>query len=307
VRVDPSGVVYVLVGVSAQGQAHETTLAQICADELGVPIEQVVVRGGDTQLVGYGMGTIASRVAAVAGPAVARSAREVAGRARLVAAELLECAPQDLLLAEGRVFVRGAPGRGLRLAEVAQAAVRSPRLAAAGRPGLTACLFFAPETVTWAFGAQACVVEVEVETAVVRLLAYVAVHDCGQPINPMVVEGQLHGGIVQGIGSALMEELVYDADGQLLTGSFMDYGLPRADDVPPLEVAAVAFPSALNELGIKGVGESGIIAPGAAIANAVEDALAAYGVEVDRLPVTGARLFEWLRAAGRAGHEDAPA
>ncbi|HEV8309590.1 MAG TPA: xanthine dehydrogenase family protein molybdopterin-binding subunit [Methylomirabilota bacterium] len=307
VRVDPSGVVYVLVGVSAQGQAHETTLAQICADELGVPIEQVVVRGGDTQLVGYGMGTIASRVAAVAGPAVARSARDVAGRARLVAAELLECAPQDLLLAEGRVFVRGVPGRGLRLAEVAQAAVRSPRLAAAGRPGLTACLFFAPETVTWAFGAQACVVEVEVETAVVRLLAYVAVHDCGQPINPMVVEGQLHGGIVQGIGSALMEELVYDADGQLLTGSFMDYGLPRADDVPPLEVAAVAFPSALNELGIKGVGESGIIAPGAAIANAVEDALAAYGVEVDRLPVTGARLFEWLRAAGRAGHEDAPA
>ncbi len=299
VRVDPSGTVYVMVGVSAQGQAHETTLAQICADRLGVPLEQVVVMGGDTQLVGYGMGTIASRVAAVAGPAVARTAREVADKARLVAADLLECAPEDLELAEGRVFVKGVPGRGIRLAEVAQAAVRSPRLATAGGPGLNGCAFFYPETVTWAFGAQACVVEVDVETCAVRLLKHVAVHDCGQPINPMVVEGQLHGGIVQGLGSALMEELVHDAGGQLLTGSLMDYGLPRADEVPPLEVLSVDFPSALNELGIKGVGESGIIAPGAAVANAVEDALADLGVEVDALPVTGPRLFEWLRSAAR--------
>ncbi|MBI3454505.1 MAG: xanthine dehydrogenase family protein [Candidatus Rokubacteria bacterium] len=297
VRVDPSGLVYVFVGVSAQGQAHETTLAQICADQLGVPLEQVVVQGGDTQLLGYGMGTIASRVAAVAGPAVAQTTRDVARKARLVAAELLECAAEDLVLAEGRVFVRGAPGRGLRLAEVAQAAIRSPRLAAAGGPGLTACGFFYPDTVTWAFGAQACVLEVDVETGAVRLLKYVAVHDCGQPINPMVVEGQLHGGIVQGIGSGLMEELVYDAEGQLLTGTLMDYALPRADDVPAFEVATLDSPSAINELGIKGVGESGIIAPPAAIANAVEDALIEYGVEVDALPVTGGRLAESIRAA----------
>jgi CO/xanthine dehydrogenase Mo-binding subunit len=244
------------------------------------------------------MGTIASRVAAVTGPAVAKSARHVAHKARLVAADLLECGPDDVVLADGRVFVRGVPGRALRLAEVARAAVRSPRLSAAGGPGLTACGFYYPETVTWAFGAQACVLEVDVEAAAIRLLRYVAVHDCGRPINPMVVEGQLHGGIVQGIGSALLEELVYDTEGQLLTGSLMDYGLPRADDVPPLEVATLAFPSTVNELGIKGVGESGVIAPGAAIANAVEDALAAYGVDVDRLPVTGARLFTWLAGAG---------
>jgi CO/xanthine dehydrogenase Mo-binding subunit len=221
VRVDPSGTVYVMVGVSAQGQAHETTLAQVCADQLGVPLEQVVVMGGDTQLVGYGMGTIASRVAAVAGPAVARTAREVAAKARLVAADLLECAPDDLLLGGGRVFVKGVPGRGVPLAEVARAAVRSPRLAAAGGPGLDACAFFYPETVTWAFGMQGCVVEVDVESCAVRVVKYVAVHDCGRPINPTVVEGQIHGGIAQGVGAALMEELVHDGAGLLVTGSFM--------------------------------------------------------------------------------------
>jgi len=299
VRVDPSGIVYVHVGVAAQGQAHETTLAQVCADRLGLPPEDVVVLGGDTQLVGYGMGTIASRVAAVAGPAVARSSEEVARKARLVAADLFECAPQDVELVNGRVCVKGVPDRSLSLAEVAHAAIRSPALAAAGGPGLSACGFFYPETVTWAFGAHAAVVEVDTEACTLRLLKYVAVHDCGRPINPMVVEGQLHGGIVQGIGTALSEELVYDAEGQLLTGTFMEYGLPRADQVPALEVTHLDYPSAVNELGIKGVGESGVIAPAAAIANAVEDALAEYGVEVTRVPLTGARLFELLRATGR--------
>ena len=299
VRVDPSGTVFVYVGVSAQGQAHETTLAQICAEELAVPIEDVVVVGGDTQLVGFGMGTIASRVAAVAGPAVARSAREVARKTRRVAADLFECADEDVALAEGRVFVKGFPDKSLRLAEVAQAAVRSKALAAAGGPGLNACVFFYPESVTWAFGAHAVVVEVDPETLSIVLLQYAAVHDCGQPINPMIVEGQLHGGIVQGIGSALLEELVYDAEGQLLTGTFMEYGLPRADQVPSLQVEHLEHRSAVNDLGIKGVGESGVIAPGAAIANAVEDALAEHGVEIDRLPLTGARLFDLLRATGR--------
>ncbi len=299
VTVDPGGTVFVDIGVSAQGQAHETTLAQVCADQLGVPIEQVTVRGGDTQLVGFGMGTIASRVAAVAGPAVARSAREVARKARLVAAELFECAAEDVVVADAHVSVRGAPTRRLPLGEVARAAVRSRALASAGGPGLGACVFFYPQTVTWAFGAQAAVVEVDLETCAVRVLAVAVVHDCGRPINPMVVEGQLLGGIVQGLGSALTEELIHDAEGQLLTGSLMDYAIPRADDIPPIDFAHVEFPSALNELGIKGVGESGIIAPGAVIANAVEDALADYGVEVDRLPLTPARVFELLRRAGR--------
>jgi CO/xanthine dehydrogenase Mo-binding subunit len=297
VRVDPSGTVYVHLGVSAQGQAHETTLAQICADHLGVPLADVVVVGGDTSLVGFGMGTIASRVAAVAGPAVARSAAEVARRARLVAAEQFECAADDVVIAEGRASVRGAPGRTLALGEIARAAVRSRALAPTGSPGLSACAFFFPDRVTWAFGAHAAVVEVDVETCEVRVVRYAAVHDCGRPINPMVVEGQVHGGIAQGIGSALGEVLVHDGAGQLLTGTLMDYALPRADDLPPLDVAHLDFASPVNELGIKGVGESGVIAPAAAIANAVEDALADRGVSIDRVPITGAHLFEALRAA----------
>jgi carbon-monoxide dehydrogenase large subunit len=299
VRVDPDGTVFVSVGVSAQGQGHQTTLAQICADVLAVPLETVVVRGGDTQLVGYGMGTIASRVAAVAGPAVARSAGEVADKARRVAAELFECAADDVVLSGGRVHVKGAPDRSLRLAEVARAAVRSLALATTSGPGLSACAFFYPESVTWAFGVQALVVEVDLEACAVRLLRHVAMHDCGRPINPMIVEGQLHGGVAQGIGSALAEALVYDEHGQLLTGTFMDYGIPRADQVPPLEAAHLDFPSAVNPLGIKGVGESGIISPAAAVAGAVEDALADYGVEVNEAPVTSARVFEMLRATGR--------
>ncbi|HEX3178293.1 MAG TPA: xanthine dehydrogenase family protein molybdopterin-binding subunit [Methylomirabilota bacterium] len=299
VRVDPSGTVYVYVGVSAQGQAHETTLAQICADHLGVPIADVVVVGGDTSLVGFGMGTIASRVAAVAGPAVARSAAEVARRARVVAAEQFECAADDVVIADGRASVRGVPERALRLGDLARAAVRSRALMPTGSPGLSACAFFYPGSVTWAFGAHAAVVEVDVETCAVRVLRYAAVHDCGRPINPMVVEGQVHGGIAQGIGSALGEALVHDEAGQLLTGSLMDYFLPRADDLPRLDVAHLDFASAVNELGIKGVGESGVIAPAAAIANAVEDALADRGVRIDRVPITSAYLFEALSAGRR--------
>jgi carbon-monoxide dehydrogenase large subunit len=299
VRVDPSGLVLVSVGVGAQGQAHETTLAQICAAELGVPLERVVVRGGDTDHVGFGMGTIASRVAAVAGPAVARSAREVARKSRLVAAELFECAVGDVVVAEGHVWVAGAPDRRIPLARVARAAVRSKALADAGGPGLGACMFFYPESVTWAFGAQAAVVEVDLETCALAVLRHAVVHDCGRAVNPMVVEGQVHGGTAQGLGSALLEEVVHDAEGQLVTGSLMDYALPRAADFPALDVVHVEFPSTVNELGIKGVGESGVIAPGAMIAGALEDALADFGVEITRLPVTPARVFEALRATGR--------
>ena len=213
VHVDPGGTVFVHLGVCAQGQGHETTFAQICADVLSVPVESVIVKGGDTQLVGYGMGTIASRVAAVAGPAVARSAGEVADKARLVAAEMLECDPKDIVLADGRVHVKGVPGKSLRLAEVARAAVRSRALARTSGPGLHACGFFYPDSVTWAFGVQGVVVEVDVEACSLTLLRHVAMHDCGRPINPMIVEGQLHGGLAQGIGTALSEELLYDEAG----------------------------------------------------------------------------------------------
>jgi CO/xanthine dehydrogenase Mo-binding subunit len=295
VRVDPGGTVFVHVGVSSQGQAHETTLAQIAASELGVEIDRVVVVGGDTARVGFGMGTIASRVAAVAGPAVARTAREVARRARVVAAELFECAPDDVVLAGGHLHVAGMTERSLALGEVARAAIRSRALGAEGSPGLQGCMFFYPDTVTWAFGAHGCVVEVDAETGAVKVVRYVAVHDCGRAINPAVVEGQVQGGIAQGLGAALGEALVYDDAGQLLTGTLMDYPVPRADELPGLEVIALDYPSARNELGIKGVGESGVIAPPAAIANAVEDALLARGVELMELPLTPGRVWEALR------------
>ena len=298
VRVDPMGKVFVYLGVSQQGQGHETVFAQICAEHLGVSVDDVVVAGGDTQLVGYGMGTIASRVAAVAGPAVAQAATEVGHKARRVAAELFECAAEDVILREGHAEVRGAPDRKLPFARLARAALRSRASAmAGGAPGLSACAFFYPGSVTWAFGGQAVAVEVDTETGVVTLLRCVAVHDCGRPINPMIVEGQLHGGITQGIGSALREELIYDETGQLLTATFMDYCPPRADEVPSLDVVSVDFPSTVNPLGIKGVGESGIIAGAAAIGNAVEDALADRGVVVTRVPLTPSRVFELLRAA----------
>ena len=299
VRVDPAtGKVFVYLGVCQQGQGHETVFAQLAAEHFGVSADDVVVAGGDTSVVGYGMGTIASRVAAVAGPAVAQAAGEVADKTRRVAAELFECAPEDVVLRAGHAEVRGAPDRQIPLARLARAALRSRVSATAGSaPGLSACAFFYPGSVTWAFGGQAVVVEVDVETGAVALLACVAVHDCGRPINPMIVEGQLHGGIAQGIGSALREELIYDDAGQLLTATFMDYCPPRADEIPPLEVVALDYPSVVNPLGIKGVGESGIIAGAAAIGNAVEDALADRGAVVTRVPLTPARVFGLLRGA----------
>jgi carbon-monoxide dehydrogenase large subunit len=296
VRVDGSGTVHVLIGVSSQGQAHETTLAQIAAGELGVDPDRVRVAAGDTALLPYGMGTGGSRVAANSGPAVAKSAREVARKARLVAAELLECAPEDIVLAGGRAQVAGVPRRAVTLGELAGAALKSKTLARQGTPGLQACGYFAPESVTFGFGGHACALEVDVETGAVRLLRYVAAHDPGRAINPLVVEGQIQGGAAQGIGTALLEELVYDSSGQLSSGSLMDYAVPKADELPPLETLLLSYPSTRNDLGIKGVGESAIIPGPAVIANAIEDALWDRGVEISRVPVTAARIWEALRA-----------
>jgi carbon-monoxide dehydrogenase large subunit len=294
VRVDPRGKVYVLIGVAAQGQAHSTTLAQIAAGELGADLDDVIVQGGDTALMPYGMGTGGSRVMANAGPAVARTAAQVRERAAIVAAEIFECAPADVRFEASRAFVAGVPDRALPLGRLAQAAVRSRALAPSGEPGLNACTWFYPDTVTWAFGGQVCAVEVDVETCRVRLLRHVVLHDPGRAINPAIVEGQLQGGAAQAIGAALMEEVVYDAQGQLLSGSLMDYALPKADDLPWLEVVLDEHPSTVNPLGVKGVGESGCIAGASAIANAVEDALADRGVIVRELPIAPARLYALL-------------
>ena len=300
VRVDPSGKVYVVIGVAAQGQGHATTLAQVCAQELGASFDDVIVSAGDTSLFPFGMGTGGSRVMVNAGPAVARTAREVRERASLVAAEILECAPADVRIESSRAFVAGMPDKSVPLGRLAQAAVRSRSMKATGEPGLHACSFYYPDTVTWAFGTHAAAVEVDVDTAAVRLLAYAVVHDPGRAINPTIVEAQLQGGAVQAIGAGLMEAVVYDADGQLLTGSLMDYAIPRADDVPAIAVALTEHRSAINPLGVKGVGESGAIPGAAAIANAIEDAVAPLGVTIREVPVTPARLHALL-AAARAG------
>jgi carbon-monoxide dehydrogenase large subunit len=300
VRVDPSGKVYVLIGVAAQGQGHATTLAQICAQELGAAFEDVIVEAGDTTLFPFGMGTGGSRVMVNAGPAVASTARAVRERAALVASELLECAPADVRIEASRAFVTGMPDRTVPLGRLAQAAVRSRGLKATGEPGLHACTYHYPDTVTWAFGTHAAAVEVDLETAAVRLLGYAVVHDPGRAINPMIVEAQLQGGAVQAIGAGLMEAVVYGEGGQLLSGSLMDYAVPRADDLPPIPVALTEHRSAINPLGVKGVGESGAIPGAAAIANAVEDAVAHLGVTVREVPVTPTYLHSLLDEA-RAG------
>ncbi len=275
VRVDPVGRVFVFSGTSSQGQAHETTLAQIVADGLSVPLDQVVVVPGDTAGLPYGVGTFASRVAVLGGASAAHAAEEVKKKALAIAADHLEAAPADLTLEDGRISVRGAPGRGLSLGDVAAiAAAPRPGYALPGGmdPGLEATGYVHVKQSTYSNGAHASIVEVDPETGVVRLLKYVAVDDCGTMINPMVVEGQIHGGIAHGIGNALIEEIVYDGAGQLVSGTLMDYALPRATDVPRLEVHHVITPSPLNPLGVKGAGEGGTLPAPAAIANAVADA-----------------------------------
>ena len=300
VRVDPAGEIFVFSGASSQGQSHETTLAQIVADGLSVPLERVTVLPGDTAGLPYGVGTFASRVAVLAGTSAAQAAGLVRAKALAVAASQLEAAPEDLVLEDGRIAVRGAPGRGLTLGEVA-AVASTPRpgfaMPAGSDPGLEATAYVPVSQSTYSSGAHAAVVEVDPETGLVEVLRYVAVDDCGTMINPTVVEGQVHGGIAHGIGNALLEEVVYDGAGQLITGTLMDYALPRATDVPPLEVLHVVTPSPLNPLGVKGAGEGGTLPAPAAIANAVADALRPLGVEVREIPLTRERLWRRIQAA----------
>ena len=302
VRVDPLGRVFVFSGTSSQGQAHETTLAQIVADGLSVPLEQITVVPGDTAGIPYGVGTFASRVGVLASTSAAHAAAEVRRKALAVAADHLEAAPEDLALEDGRITVRGTPGRGLALGDVAAIAT-APRpgyaLPGAMDPGLEASGYVHVPQSTYSNGAHAAIVEVEPETGAVRILKYVAVDDCGTMINPLVVEGQIHGGIAHGIGNALIEEIVYDASGQLVTSTLMDYALPRATDVPSLEVHHIVTPSPLNPLGVKGAGEGGTLPAPAAIANAVADALRPLGVAVTEMPLTRERLWRRVRAAAR--------
>ena len=314
VKVLADGTVTVALGLSTQGQGHETVFAQIVADELGVAVENVKLTAGDTRRLGYGVGTFASRSAVVAGNAVFKAAREAKRQAADVAARSLEVAPEDLVFENGQVHVAGAPDKAVSLGQLAivsnplryafgkkseeavalaqKAYLKSDRPLPEGTsPGLDAAEFYSPISGVFAFGAHAAIVEIDLDTCDLKIHRYVVMHDCGRMINPMIVEGQIHGGVAQGIGGAFYERLAYDEDGQLLNASFMDFLIPYATEVPPAEIHHTETPSPSNPLGIKGVGEAGTIPANAVIANAVSDAL---GVDIDRMPLSPLDLYELL-------------
>ncbi len=298
VTVEPSGRVRVATGVGTQGQGHFTVFAQIVAEVLGVDVEQVHVITGDTREFHWGTGTFASRGAVVAGSACHAAALAVREKILEVASRQLGAPKEDLELDGGRVRVKGSPSSVIPLGELARKA--NPLRGAVrpgAEPGLEATAYFGPDRGTTANGVHATIVEVDPETALVEIKRYVVVHDSGRVINPLVVDGQIHGGVAHGIGNAFYEQLVYDAEGQLLNASFMDYLLPTASDVPPVETVHRETPSPLNPLGVKGVGEAGAIPAGAAFAQAVEDALADCGVEITEIPLSPNRLFELISAA----------
>jgi carbon-monoxide dehydrogenase large subunit len=295
VSLDASGKVVVATGACSQGQGHETVYAQIAADALGADLEDITVVGGDTDAIPFGVGTFASRSTVLAGNAVHASAGEVRRRLVRAAARLLEAAEADLTVEGSRIFVRGSPGRAVPFARIVQACLPTFESPAAVEPDFAVTTYQGVPTVTYASAVHVAVVDVDPETGLVRLLRYVVAHDCGRVINPMLVDGQIHGGVAQGVGGGLAEEIVYDAGGQLLTGSLMDYALPRADELPFVETVHLEHPSPRNALEVKGVGEGGAISPPAALANAIEDALAPFGVRITEGPVTPARLVALLR------------
>ena len=297
VRVDEHGHVEVLIGVSASGQGHETVFAQVCAEHLGARFDEIRVRGGDTALVPHGYGTGASRVAVNTGNAVMSAAATVRDKACRVAARLLECAGEDVRIEDSRAFVIGAPARAIALGDLARAALRDKTLIEEGGPGLWASRFWAPPTVTWASGVHAAAVEVDAETGRVVILRYVIVHDCGRQLHPVIVDGQIVGGFAQGLGIALGEDIVYGDNGQVLTTTLMDYLVPRADDMPPLLVEHLHFPTDHNALGVRGVGEGATGPPPAVIANAVADAFEGR-LEIHTPVFTPERVWMLLRAAG---------
>lgn len=274
VKIDESGRVEVLVGVSQSGQGHETVFAQICSEYLGVPFDRILVRGGDSSLLAYGFGTGGSRITVNTGNAVAMAAREVKHRIQLVAASLLKCDPKEIVVENGTIHVSGAPERSASWPSVVATATFSRILASEGSPGLSSTQYYFPPTVTWSSGTHAAVVEVDSETGTWRILKYAIGHDCGRQINPTLVEGQVLGAFAQGLGTAMGERIVYSPDGQLLSGSLMDYVMPRAYNMPDIVMRHFEFPSTTNPLGVRGVGEGNVGPVPAAIAGAISDALA---------------------------------
>jgi aerobic carbon-monoxide dehydrogenase large subunit len=303
VRVHASGAITAYSGTAPHGQGLDTTFAQIVADRVGTTPDQVDVIHGDTGTGPFGLGTYGSRSLAVGGESLARSAIKVAEKAKRLAAHLLEAAPEDIELSSGKYSVKGSPDKGLTLAEIAGAAYVPENIPEGMEPGLEETTFYDPENFTFPFGAHACIVEVDKETGKVDIVRYVSVDDCGPAINPMLVEGQIHGGIAHAIGQALYERIHYDEQGQIVTGTFVDYALPSAADVPSFETDRTETPSPVNSLGVKGVGEAGTIAASAAITNAVIDALRPLGVDYIDMPLSPQRIWSAIEAGGTVEHD----
>ncbi len=301
VRVEPSGEVRAFVSAASQGQGHATSLAQVLADELGVDLDAVTIVAGDTERCPYGSGSFASRSMVVSGGALILAARAVRDKVLRLAAHLLEAAPADLVVERGTIAVRGAAARRVTLAEVARLAYRpaSGTLPDGLTPGLEATQYYDPPPATFSYGVHAAVVDVDPETGQVAIVRYVVVDDCGRMVNPMIVEGQVHGAVAQGIGNALFEDFAYDGDGQPLTTSFMDYLVPTAAELPAVEVVHVATPPAVSVSGFKGMAEGGTIGAVAAVANAVADALGPRGAAVREVPLTPDRILRLLHGPGR--------
>ncbi|HZR08757.1 MAG TPA: molybdopterin cofactor-binding domain-containing protein, partial [Myxococcales bacterium] len=295
VRVHPTGKVTVFTGSHSHGQGHETTFAQVAADELQIPMEDVEIVHGDTGQVPFGMGTYGSRSGPVGTAAIYMGAQKIKEKAKKIAAHLLEASDADVIYEGGKFSVKGSPGRSKTFGDVALMAYLAHNMPKNLEPGLEAISFFDPGNFVFPFGTHICVVEVLRDTGQVKVLRYLAVDDLGRVINPMIVDGMVQGGVAQGVSQALWEHAEYDENGQLITGSFMNYAMPHADDLPSVQVGRTETPSPVNPLGIKGAGETGTIASTPAVANAVMDALAPLGIKHIDMPLTPGRIWEALR------------
>jgi carbon-monoxide dehydrogenase large subunit len=297
VRFNPSGTATIFMGTKNQGQGHETTFKQILHERLGIAPEDVRYVDGDTDRVGFGMGSMGSRSTVIGGTAVTMAADKVIAKGKRIAAKLLEAAEADITFADARFAVKGTD-KAVTLKEVARAAFQPASLPPGTEPGLYETGTFSPAADTWPNGCHVCEVEIDEATGVVALVGYTIVDDVGTVINPLTLKGQIHGGVAQGVGQALMEQVIYDREsGQLLTASFMEYGIPRADDFPDMHIESNPVPTKLNPLGAKGAGEAGTVGALPAVMSAVLDALAPLGVRELDMPATSERVWNALRAA----------
>jgi carbon-monoxide dehydrogenase large subunit len=297
VRVNPDATATVVIGTGPSGQSHQTTWAQIVSDRLGIEVDNIVVKHGDTGDSPMGIGTFGSRSAAVDGSAAWEAADRVRAKAAKLAAHLLEASEEDIVFADGGAHVAGSPDSSVGWGDIASIAYQVHKAPEGTEPGLESEVFFTPANATWPFGSHLAMVEVDAETGNVEILRYVCMDDCGNVINPMIVDGQIHGGLTQGIGQALFEDAIYDSDGNLLTGSMVDYPIPTAGDVPAYELHRTVTPTDVNPMGVKGIGEAGTIGSAQTIVNAVVDAVAPLGVTHIDMPLRPRRVWESIQEA----------